>query len=355
MLLTGLLSTHFGTKVTPLLSSGSSADCPENQLCFPSTPCDEVDSFFCGSNFEDASVNCNIPCESGHSSHCPDGQGCFAYTLCGESGTNAVPTPTLAPISVAPTDSFYCGVSFDDASMVCLDSCPSGLSEDCPGDLLCFASTPCSDRGSFFCGRTWEEAAATCTEPCETGLSSDCPSGQLCFGYTPCPMSESFYCGTSFEEASMTCADACPSGEDTECPELETCHKYTPCNDITSLSNTESSALSLPEDSFYCGVNFVEAASKCYLPCPTGSAAECPVGEACYGNTPCSGGDSFFCGVSWYDASSGCRVPCPSGLDEDCPQGSKCFGYTPCSNTDSFYCGADFYDASTTCVRPCPR
>ena len=171
------------------LSSGSSSECPESQHCFPSTPCDEVDSFYCGTNFDDASTNCNIPCESGHSNLCPDGQGCFAYTLCDETGKKAVPTPSLAPIPSSPAESFYCGASFEDASSKCKSPCPSGRSEDCPGDLLCFASTPCNDRGSFFCGSTWEEAAVTCAIPCENGLSSDCPAGQLCFGYTPCSLS----------------------------------------------------------------------------------------------------------------------------------------------------------------------
>jgi len=60
------------------VSSGSSADCPEDQFCFPSTPCDEVDSFFCGANFEDATTSCSVPCTSGRSNVCPNGQGCFA-------------------------------------------------------------------------------------------------------------------------------------------------------------------------------------------------------------------------------------------------------------------------------------
>ena len=200
-----------------------------------------------------------------------------------------------------------------------------------------------------------EEAAATCTEPCKSGLSSDCPTtGQQCFGYTPCSVSDSFYCGTSFDKASSTCTDPCPNGLDSECPGIETCHKYTPCNDMTP-ADAEPSVLPYPVDSHYCGTDFVDAAEKCYVPCPSGNAAECPVGEACYPNTACSGGDSFFCGVTWYDASSECNEPCPSGLDCDCPEGLKCFGYTPCSDTHSFYCGTDFYDASTTCLRPCPR
>ena len=353
-------NTHLSLSLTSAISlsnshSGFSADCPGDQICFPSTPCDETESFFCGTNFEDATTGCNVPCESGQSNQCPDGKGCFAYTLCNADGTNAVPTPTLAPIPLAPPDSFFCGSSYDEASTECGDPCPSGLSEDCPGDLLCFASTPCSDRGSFFCGTTWEEAASTCTLPCENGLNSVCPNGAQCFGYTPCSKVESFYCGTTFEEASATCNVPCPSGKDSDCLGQETCQKYTPCNDISDPKDKPGIELPFPEDSFYCGVDFVDAANRCYLPCPSGSAAECPVGEACYGNTPCNGGDSFYCGSTWYDASSDCKVPCPSGSDDDCPQGSKCFGYTPCADTNSYFCGVDFYDASTSCLKPCPR
>ena len=36
--------------------------------------------------------------------------------LCNKDGTNAVPTHTLAPIPAAPTESFYCGTSYGDAS-----------------------------------------------------------------------------------------------------------------------------------------------------------------------------------------------------------------------------------------------
>ncbi|KAK1748815.1 chitinase [Skeletonema marinoi] len=278
---------------------------PTGQFCFPSTPCDETESFFCGSSFDEATSTCGIPCPTGQSSTCPN-------------------------------ESYFCGTSFDEASSSCLHPCPSGLSNECPNGLLCFASTSCSDKGSFFCGGTWEEAASTCTLPCESGLSSDCPNGQKCFGYTPCSKSDSFYCGTSFDEASSTCTDPCPSGLDAECPGSETCHKYTPCADGAPPSKEEPNIVDIPEDSFYCGVNFMDASDRCYLPCPSGSASECPVGEACYGNTPCNGGDSFFCGntVDFYDASTNCIKPCPTGSSSECPEGLSCFPNTPCESND---------------------
>ncbi len=183
-------------------------------------------------------------------------------------------------------------------------------------------------------------------------MSSDCPDNQQCFGYTPCTKSESFFCGTSFDQASTTCSNPCPSGLDSDCPNQQTCFKYTPCNDTDPLEE-EPSVLPYPVDTYYCGNDFVDASTMCNMPCRSGSAAECPVGQACFGNTSCGGDDSFYCGLTWLDASSECKDPCAT--DKDCPQGTKCFGYTSCSNTDSFYCGSDFKDASSTCSQPCPR
>jgi len=382
--------------------SGSSSECPFGQSCFTHTTClsasepddvpnssasepnvvptgapDETDSFFCGSSFEDASASCSIPCDLGRSDQCPDGQGCFAYTLC-DKNESIEPVPSGdedESIEPVPSDSYFCGVSFDDASSSCTQPCPSGLSNECPNGLFCFASTSCTDKGSFFCGATWDEAASTCTLPCESGLSSDCPNGQKCFGYTPCMREDTFYCGASFDEASSTCTDPCPSGLDAECPGSETCHKYTPCADGIPEFSTPP-----PDDSYYCGKSFDDADNTCITPCPSGSAVECPVGEACFAHTTCSmlHPETFFCGSSFNDASS-CAVPCEDGV---CPDGRSCYAYTPCAGdiaafsepitlaptrkptpkptpsidypTESYYCGVSLEDASTQCAIPCP-
>lgn len=82
-------------------------------------------------------------------------------------------------------DSFYCGVTFDHASLTCGKACPNGNS-DCPQGLTCFGNTPCGDKHSFFCGLSFEDANTSCTTPCETGSADECPSGQSCFAYTMC-------------------------------------------------------------------------------------------------------------------------------------------------------------------------
>ena len=46
----------------------------------------------------------------------------------------------------------------------------------------------------------------------------------------------------------------------------------------------EADPISIPASNF-CGVNFTDAADRCHLTCM--DSAECPVGEACFRNTPC--------------------------------------------------------------------
>ena len=38
----------------------------------------------------------------------------------------------------------------------------------------------------------------------------------------------------------------------------------------------------------------------------------------------------FFCGTDWHDAVKKCGVPCPKGTASECPDGEKCYADTPC-------------------------
>jgi hypothetical protein len=88
----------------------------------------------------------------------------------------ASPTEDVLAMSVEfeaiPTESYYCGVSYDDASEQCTIPCPSKTSSECPGNQQCFAFTPCAKPESFFCGQSFEDASGSCTLPCSTGKVS---------------------------------------------------------------------------------------------------------------------------------------------------------------------------------------
>ena len=71
---------------------------------------------------------------------------CFSYTSCGEGEHDtAEPTPSQTPGPWEPLDSFYCGSSFEDAAASCEYWCPVE-SRDCPTGLACFKYTTWVDR-----------------------------------------------------------------------------------------------------------------------------------------------------------------------------------------------------------------
>lgn len=193
------LSTHVGDS-----EQGLSNECPENLSCFAFTTCADKDSYFCGDNFIDASSNCSLPCESGLSSQCPDDLSCFAFTTC---DTDQV-----------VWDSAYCGATFEDASSDCTKPCTS--SDNCEVGEACFPFATCynsdTDFGpeslpeSFYCGSTFEEASMTCSQPCPSGTHAECPDSQFCFPNTPCQDRKSYFCGISWNDAATSCLIPCP-------------------------------------------------------------------------------------------------------------------------------------------------
>ena len=196
-----------------------------------------AETFYCGTTKEEAEATCTDPCPRG-AEQCPDGQRCFSFTSCGPTTDSAV--PAAAPQDADP-GSFYCGTDFENATLTCADACPTGSSGECPVGQSCYGFTSCSDRDSFYCGTAWDEASSTCATPCPSGSNGECPNGEVCFGYTSCnavdndiPV-ESFYCGATFEEASTFCTDPCPSSLHSDCPDGQLCHPYTPCGERDSF------------------------------------------------------------------------------------------------------------------------
>lgn len=100
--------------------SGSLDECPQGMLCYYNTPCDIKNlgprpslkptlapkmptlsplksddpklTFFCGTDWFDASNKCAVWCPNADDDECPSGQSCFGDTACKKT-----PDPTLRP------------------------------------------------------------------------------------------------------------------------------------------------------------------------------------------------------------------------------------------------------------------
>ncbi|KAL3807829.1 LOW QUALITY PROTEIN: hypothetical protein ACHAXA_002149, partial [Cyclostephanos tholiformis] len=141
----------------------------------------------------------------------------------------SIPPPTATPEEYTPGDSYYCGTSFLDASMQCTHPCPSRSDSECPHGEQCYGNTPCPTRDTYYCGANLNEASSMCNFPCPWGKSADCPTGLSCFAFTTCADKDTFYCGNNFVEAGSNCDHPCPSGLSSECPENLTCFAHTQC------------------------------------------------------------------------------------------------------------------------------
>ncbi len=116
----------------------------------------------------------------------------------------------------------YCGKDYHDAALNCEVKCNSDA--DCSGEDLCFDGiSECSpkpkDEGEKYCGEDFTEASK-CADKCDT--DSDCPNGESCYSdVTECAKEEKDqYCGTDEEDATK-CATKCESDDD--CPGDESC------------------------------------------------------------------------------------------------------------------------------------
>jgi len=91
------------------------------------------------------------------------------------------PAPTLSPTIYADKSTFWCGVSFEDASQECSTTCSeTGLDSECPAGLLCFSGvTAC---GTYYCAT--DELNVFCDQPCVR--NGDCSLFQNCLYYSEC-------------------------------------------------------------------------------------------------------------------------------------------------------------------------
>ena len=255
------------------------------------------------------------------------------------------------PETPYPSNSYYCGSSFDSAANSCALPCPSSQDSECPGDLTCFGNTECMHRESYYCGLSWLDASDTCSKPCPSGDALECDKGDGCFAWTSCENTESFYCGVSFEDASSNCALACPSRSSLDCPDGQSCFAYTTCEG-KDASIHETSPAHVPLNDKFCGISKEVASSTCSIACQSGQDNECPSGMQCYDGTGCSSRDTFWCGSDWMNAAEMCTRPCSSGSSDECGAGESCYAHTGCQ-TNLFFCGDTFEEASESCGRPC--
>jgi len=158
--------------------------------------------------------------------------------------------------------------------------------------------------GTIRCGTSWNEADGKCGVSCTT--NAECSNGEVCWqglSETPCANNDNENdneqnndgtkrCGTDWNDAEGKCGTACPSGTDAECPSGETCFgELTPCDDVQNDDDDEQDDVQQNTGgTVRCGTDWTEAEGKCGVSCPSGTDAECPVGETCFGQlTHCDG------------------------------------------------------------------
>ena len=250
-----------------------------------------------------------------------------------------------------PSNTYFCGTSFQDASTTCSKACPSGKDNECLGvGETCHGNTQCDLRGAFFCGSSWFDASDKCSQPCPDGDASVCGEGEKCFAWTSCSNTDSFYCGYSFDNASRECKIPCTSRSSMECPDDMGCWAYTTC-DAQKEGPHESGPE--PMNDFFCGDTKEAASSTCSIACQSGSDNECPGDLKCFDATGCSDREQFWCGSNWLSASQSCGQPCSSGSSDECGEGESCYAHTECQS-DLFFCGDSFEHAGETCGKACP-
>lgn len=154
-----------------------------------------------------------------------------------------------------------------------------------------------------------------------------------------------FYCGASWCSAAYSCTHPCPGGSSDECPPGQYCYADVPCSE--DRPDPPFVIAPNPEFNQYCGNSFEDASELCWQPCR--NDGDCCAGQTCHsGVTACSypdniGSDHYFCGSDYCDTSYNCneRQPCPSGYDAQCPDGQRCITNTPC-NANIVEASADF-------------
>ncbi|KAL7549621.1 hypothetical protein ACHAWF_012888 [Thalassiosira exigua] len=247
-------------------------------------------SFYCGTSYDDAEAECHQACPSGSPAQCdvPE-HGCWASTTCyGRTRSpSASPTPLGLEQILFPT----------------LNTAPSPGAE--PANDGVPSNQQAIDYSTWFCGYDWEWIENNCDKavPCPRGDPVDCPVDMTCFSSTPCTMSPT-QSPTSSPTATPTSG---PTMSPTKSPISEAAFLefLNAEEDVTPvpIDNGKDEAQALEVNNalqnfselqynFFCGTSWTNADNTCKVFCPLGDKNDCPEGEECYANTRCDGRDT---------------------------------------------------------------
>ncbi|KAL7521229.1 hypothetical protein ACHAWX_006146 [Stephanocyclus meneghinianus] len=256
----------------------------------------------------------------------------------------------ITAISSDPTDYYFCGLGFDQL-YDCAVHCPGGTQEECPEGQICYFNTPCdarllstpapsvtvTDITTSIPEPTVESTPSNTTASGETEsmatddtnmttidgdgnenydiTNTDDSNATISVGEDGDTTGNRNFCGETYIDASTNCSrdKHCPSGLSTDCPKGLNCFSFLPNCNIDEMP-TPIPTLSPPPTS---------SAPTSSGPTITPSPTLAPIGK-----------DDmryfFFCGLDWMDASTRCYKQCTSGFHSDCPSGEQCFAQADC-------------------------
>ncbi|KAL3775724.1 hypothetical protein ACHAW5_002936 [Stephanodiscus triporus] len=228
--------------------------------------------------------------------------------------------PYVVTWSGGKEDKFFCGTSYEDASIGCptRQNCRSGRDDEClpfvdrDGNsipTICYADTACDSMdggGKSFVGDVPDGSAAATTN--STVAPTLAPVRPL-FSNDP---ADHKFCGKTWNDANGRCHLNCRTM--LECGELgEVCFDTSNCDARTAHPSTSQMPTPSPTTSYAPTATITTAA-------PTAAATKALTDVQL----------GFFCGNSWSDVTSSCRKRCPSGEDPECPGDETCFAFTGC-------------------------
>mmetsp|Transcript_24842 Transcript_24842/g.50905 ORF Transcript_24842/g.50905 Transcript_24842/m.50905 type:complete len:882 (-) Transcript_24842:147-2792(-) len=303
---------------------------------------------FCGITYDEAQAFCylppqqSLPCPNGADVDCPYNLPCWTITdPCTQPPTlRPTVSPTNSPItrrSDDPTDHNFCGLGFDNL-FECAVHCPGGSLDECPPGQICYFDTQCDARieGSLLGAPTPhptnppvpvlvdqpDPASPSAAEPPQsTSESEEVAEGEADPPVLDGPQDpDKNFCGPTFNDAAAVCSREtnCRTGLNEECPEGEYCWSFIPDCDIKNMPTpaptisfsptpapspkpqTDIPTAPRPTDSpitkddirnfFFCGIDWMDASTRCYKQCLSGHHIECPEGEQCFAQAECKKG-----------------------------------------------------------------